>query len=281
MMHLDNGLSGCQLELLKNNIVRKHSASPSYNQRLHYQINKQKLFSNLTFKNIDAPKVTAVNYGDLYSFDMEYVSGSSFNEYFSKANIGNINFVLESLFGYFDLLIFNIQYYKPKVSQKRLIEKIESLENRTNYLNDLKFLKTVVYETELYIPQTFCHGDLTFSNIMFHNNRIYFIDFLDCFIDSFLVDLVKLKQDLFYYWSLRAQNIDNIRIYQIYSYLWNQIKKRYSKFVNTIEFDILDFLNTLRVDPYLTEDRQRHIIEMMLRTSGLYENTNCSYGGTV
>lgn len=281
MIHLNNGLSGCQLEMRENNIVRKYSASPTYNQRLHYQINKQKLFSNLTFKNIDTPKVTVVDYSDLYFFDMEYVSGSSFGEYFSKANLKNINFVLDSLFGYFDLLISNIQYYKPNVSHKRLIEKIESLENKTNYPNDLQFLKTVVSESELHIPQTFCHGDLTFSNIIFHDNRLYFIDFLDCFIDSFLVDLVKLKQDLFYYWSLKEQDINDIRVYQIYSYLWKQIEKRYSKFVDTIEFDILDFLNSLRVDPYLTEDRQRHIIGMMLRTSGLYENINRSYGGTV
>jgi len=281
MINLNTGLSGCTLQMLENNIVRKYSSSASYNQRLYCQINKQKLFSNLIFKNIDTPKITAVDYGNLYYFDMEYVSGSSFDEYFSKANLEDVNFVLKSLYGYFDFLISNIKYYKSNTSQKRIIEKIKSLENKTSYPNDLKFLKTFVHQTELHIPQTFCHGDLTFSNIIFHSNRLYFIDFLDCFIDSFLVDLVKLKQDLFYYWSLKEQNINNIRVYQIYSYLWRQIKRRYSKFIDTIEFDILDFLNSLRIDPYLTENRQRHIIEMMLKSSSLYENINRSYGGTV
>lgn len=281
MINLNTGLSGCTLQMLENNIVRKYSSSASYNQRLYCQINKQKLFSNLIFKNIDTPKITAVDYSNLYYFDMEYVSGSSFDEYFSKANLEDVNFVLKSLYGYFDFLISNIKYYKSNTSQKRIIEKIKSLENKTSYPNDLKFLKTFVHQTELHIPQTFCHGDLTFSNIIFHSNRLYFIDFLDCFIDSFLVDLVKLKQDLFYYWSLKEQNINNIRVYQIYSYLWRQIKHRYSKFIDTIEFDILDFLNSLRIDPYLTENRQRHIIEMMLKSSSLYENINRSYGGTV
>lgn len=276
-----NGLSGCKLELIDNNVVRKYSSSVSYNQRLYYQINKQKLFSNFTFKNIDTPKVLDIKVDEIYSFDMEYVSGSSYYEYFSSSNLDDVQFILDSLFGYFDSLILSQKFYKPKVCKKRILDKINSLENITNYPKDLLFLKTLVEQTELYLPQTFCHGDLTFSNIIFHKNRIYFIDFLDCFIDSFLIDLVKLKQDLFYHWSLKERQIGNIRIYQIYSFLWEKIEKRYSKYINTIEFDILDFLNSLRIDPYLTEERQRIIINMMLKTSSLYENINRSYGGTV
>lgn len=280
-MNFTNGLSGCSLKLIDSHTVRKYSSSTAYNKRLQYQINKQKLFSNLIFKNIDTPKILNIQFDEIYYFDMEYISGNSFNEYFAKSSLKNIEFVLDSLFGYFDFLISGIHYYKPKVSQKRLIEKISSLEDKTNYPNHVYFLKTLVAKRELHIPQTFCHGDLTFSNIIFHDNRLYFIDFLDCFIDSFLLDLVKLKQDLFYFWSLKEQNIKNIRIYQIYSHLWDRLSHRYSKFINTFEFDILDFLNSLRIDPYLTENRQRFIIDNMLQTSGLYENINRSYGGAV
>jgi hypothetical protein len=280
MIHL-NGLSGCKLELVDDNIVRKHSSSQAYNQRLYYQISKQKLFSNLTFRNIDSPKVLDVRLGDLYSFDMEYVSGNSFFEFFSASSIGDIQFVLSSLFGYFDELIDNQKFYTSKGSKKRILDKIKSLKDVTNYPNELSFLEEVVKQTNLHLPQSFCHGDLTFSNILFHKNKLYFIDFLDCFIDSFLVDFVKLKQDLFYHWSLKEQKIGNRRIYQIYSFLWGEMEKRYSKYIDTIEFDILDFLNSLRIDPYLTEDRQRCIIEVMLKTSSLYENINRSYGGTV
>lgn len=280
MIHL-NGLSGCKLELISDNIVRKYSSSNSYNQRLYYQISKQKLFSNLTFKNIDSPKVIDIDLGDLYSFDMEYVSGSSFFEFFSSCTKDEVKFVLTSLFGYFDDLILNSRYYKSNVSKKRILDKISSLGGVTNYPEELSFLKSIVESSSLHIPQTFCHGDLTFSNIIFHKNKLYFIDFLDCFIDSFLVDLVKLKQDLFYHWGLKEQRINNKRIYQIYSFLWKEIENRYSLYIDTIEFDILDFLNSLRIDPYLTEDRQRVIIEEMLKSSSLYENINRSYGGTV
>jgi len=280
MIHL-NGLSGCKLELPSDNIVRKYSSSSSYNQRLYYQISKQKLFCNLTFKNIESPKVFDINFGDLYNFDMEYVSGNSSFEFFSVCNNEEVQFVLTSLFGYFDDLIVNSRYYKSVVSKKKILDKISSLSEVTNYPKDLSFLKSVVENNDLHIPQTFCHGDLTFSNIIFHKNKLYFIDFLDCFIDSFLIDLVKLKQDLFYYWGLKEQQINHRRIYQIYSFIWKQIKNRYSCYIDTIEFDILDFLNSLRIDPYLTEDRQRVIIKEMLKSSSLYENINRSYGGTV
>ena len=131
------------------------------------------------------------------------------------------------------------------------------------------------------IPQTFCHGDLTLTNFIFNKNRLYYIDFLDCFIDSFLCDLIKLKQDLYYHWSLDVQGIKNLRIRQIYSFLWRKLEKRYSQYVETIEFDVLDILNTLRLEPYLTNEDQRIIIKRMLKCSSLYGNVNCSDGREV
>jgi len=280
MKRLDTGLSGCKLELISPDTLRKHSSSKDYNERLNLQINKQKLFSNQIFKNIQAPKVLDVYREGLYFFDMEYVSGYSFFEYFSASNLNDINFVLFSLFAYFDFLIETKKEYKSQISREKILKKIKSLYDITNYKQDLLFLENLVLTNNLKIPQTFCHGDLTFANIIFHPNRLYFIDFLDCFIDSFLVDLVKLKQDLFYGWSLNIQRIGSLRIKTIYSYLWKRIENRYSEYIHTLEFEILDVLNTLRLDPYLTDSSQRIIITKMLKDSSLYEDFNCPYGGT-
>jgi hypothetical protein len=281
MTYILNGLSGCKLELIENNIIRKYSSSPSYNERLNLQIQKQKLFYNYVFKNINTPRILNIDFRKLYSFDMEYVLGSPSFEYFSSCNLDDIDFVLSSLFSYFDSLISKTRYYKSNVSKKIILQKIDSLKDKTNHLNDLLFLENFVVNNNLNIPQTFCHGDLTFSNIIFHKNRIWFIDFLDSFIDSFLIDLIKLKQDLFYFWGLKNQKIFDKRIYLAYSFIWKNIEKKYHNYIHTIEFDVLDFLNSLRIDPYLTEERQRTIINTMIKDSGLYENINCSYGGTV
>jgi hypothetical protein len=275
---LETGLSGCKLELIGSNTLRKHSSSPSYNKRLDLQVKKQELFSNQVFRNVETPKV--LSKGDSY-FDMEYVTGRSFDEYFSVCSVSDIDFVFDSLCGYFDGLISNAQYYQPEVSKKRLLDKINSLETHTHHLTDLYHIRQMVSSITMKIPQTFCHGDLTFTNIIFNKNRLYYIDFLDCFIDSFLCDLIKLKQDLYYHWSLDVQGIKNLRIRQIYSFLWRKLEDRYSQYVETIEFDVLDVLNTLRIEPYLTNEDQRLIIKRMLKCSSLYGNVNCSDGREV
>jgi len=275
---LETGLSGCKLELIGSNTLRKHSSSPSYNKRLELQVKKQELFSNQVFRNVETPKVLRKE--DSY-FDMEYVTGRSFDEYFSVCSVSDIDFVFDSLCGYFDGLISHSQYYQPEVSKKRLLDKINSLETHTRHLTDLYHIRQMVSSITMKIPQTFCHGDLTFTNIIFNKNRLYYIDFLDCFIDSFLCDLIKLKQDLYYHWSLDVQGIKNLRIRQIYSFLWRKLEDRYSQYVETIEFDVLDVLNTLRLEPYLTNEDQRIIIKRMLKCSSLYGNVNCSDGGEV
>ena len=275
---LETGLSGCKLELIGSNTLRKYSSSPSYNKRLELQIKKQELFSNQVFRNVETPKVLRKE--DSY-FDMEYVTGRSFDEYFSTCSVNDIDFVFDSLCGYFDGLISHSQYYQPEVSKKRLLDKINSLETHTRHLTDLYHIRQMVSSITMKIPQTFCHGDLTFTNIIFNKNRLYYIDFLDCFIDSFLCDLIKLKQDLYYHWSLDVQGIKNLRIRQIYSFLWRKLEERYSQYVETIEFDVLDVLNTLRLEPYLTNEDQRIIIKRMLKCSSLYGNVNCSDGGEV
>ena len=275
---LETGLSGCKLELIGSNVLRKYSSSPSYNKRLELQVKKQQLFSLQFFRNVETPIVLGKE--DSY-FDMEYVTGRSFDEYFSVCSVKDIDFVFDSLCGYFDGLISNSQYYQPEVSKKRLLDKIDSLMTHTHHLGDLYHIRQCVRTISMKIPQTFCHGDLTFTNIIFNKNRLYYIDFLDCFIDSFLCDLIKLKQDLYYHWSLDVQGIKNLRIRQIYSFLWRKLEKRYSKYVETIEFDVLDILNTLRLEPYLTNEDQRIIIKRMLKCSSLYGNVSCSDGGTV
>ena len=91
---LETGLSGCKLELIGSNVLRKHSSSLSYNKRLGLQVKKQELFSNQVFRNVETPRVLRKE--DSY-FDMEYVTGRSFDEYFSVCSLSDIDFVFDSL----------------------------------------------------------------------------------------------------------------------------------------------------------------------------------------
>ena len=76
-------------------------------------------------------------------------------------------------------------------------------------------------------------------------------------------------------------DLNMLRIRQIYSFLWNQLEKRYKEYVETLEFDCLDILNTLRLEPYLTNESQRIIIKRMLKCSSLYGNVSCTDGREV
>lgn len=278
MKKLDNGLSGCKLELIDNQLIRKYSSSDEYNSRLSKQIDKQVLFSNFILKNIDTPKIYNVSKDKIYSFDMEYISGLSFSEYFSTSNTTDVNFVIETLFFYFDFLILSSKNHKIN---NQITEKLNFLKSKTNYRDYVLFLKNHLFNKNIIAPKTFCHGDLTFTNILFHKNRLFFIDFLDSYVDSFICDLVKLKQDLYYFWSLKVQRINSLRIKQIYKFIWDNLYQRYSSYIDSDCFQILDTLNSLRIEPYLTNQYQRDILYKMIENSSLYEKFNCSHGGKV
>ena len=274
MTKLNTGLSGCSLELINDRVLRKYSPTTDYNSRLLSQADKQVVFGNRIYKNIDAPKVYDIqkNY-----FDMEYVAGKSFEDFFSIASINDIQFVVSTLFDYFDTLISTARNID---ATKQILDKLDSLKEKSSYPKYIEFLRKYVEDKRIIVPHTFCHGDLTFANIIFHQNRLFFIDFLDCYVDTFLSDLVKLKQDLHHLWAVRNQDVYTVRIHQIYEYIWDKLEVRYTDYL-TDGFHILDVMNALRIEPYLTSDSQRVILEGIVKSTELYAISYCSDGGAI
>ena len=274
MTKLNTGLSGCSLELINDRVLRKYSPTTDYNSRLLSQADKQVVFGNRIYKNIDAPKVydTQQNY-----FDMEYIAGKSFEEFFSVASANDIEFVVSTLFDYFDTLISTARNFD---ATNKILTKLDSLKEKSSHKKYIEFLRKYVEDNRIIVPHTFCHGDLTFANIIFHKNRLFFIDFLDCYVDTFLSDLVKLKQDLHHLWAVRNQDVYSNRIHQIYQYIWDKLEVRYESFMNE-SFHILDVMNTLRIEPYLTSDSQRVILEGIVKSTELYAISCSSDGGAI
>ena len=274
MTKLNTGLSGCSLELINDRVLRKYSPTTDYNSRLLSQADKQVVFGNRIYKNIDAPKVYDIqkNY-----FDMEYIAGKSFEEFFSVASVNDIEFVVSTLFDYFDTLISTARNFD---ATNKILTKIDSLKEKSSHKKYIEFLRKYVEDNRIIVPHTFCHGDLTFANIIFHKNRLFFIDFLDCYVDTFLSDLVKLKQDLHHLWAVRNQDVYSVRIHQIYQYIWDKLEVRYESFMNE-SFHILDAMNALRIEPYLTSDDQRVILEGIVKSTELYAISCSSDGGAI
>ena len=270
----NRGLSGCSLILLSNTIIRK-SCDDHYVKRLVNQAKKQQYFSNYNFTTIDVPKVVSIS--DNY-FDMDYIPAKTFDTFFEICSTDQVHFILNSLYEYFDFLIQNKKTFKGKEFQKKVNDKILSLDifdkNFKNFLLD--------YEYDFSnIPKSFCHGDLTFSNILFNGKRAYYIDFLDSFVNSFLIDLVKLKQDLYYFWSIKINNKKSLRLYQIKRYIWKMISLRYSSYINSNLFDLLDVINLFRIRPYLTNKDHDIILDRLIKSTSIYEKFNCAYGGKI
>jgi thiamine kinase-like enzyme len=255
------GLSGCEVLLIGNNIVRKKSCCNDYNKRLLKQINKQKIFSNFILKNLYTPKIYKVKSFDNFYFDMEYIIGDNSFEYFSYSSFFDINFIIETLFEYIDFLINTSVQSK---ANNRVVNKIEKLISNGFTDETLIYILELVSKNVYFYPKSFCHGDLTFSNIIFHKNRLVFIDFLDSYLDSFLCDLAKLKQELYYKWYLKIYDVKDVRIHQIYSYIWNKIYDRYKFYLHSDIFFIIDYLNNFRIYPYLTNSKQKCILKNVL-----------------
>ena len=208
---------------------------------------------------------------------MEYIAGKSFDDFFSIASVNDIEFVISTLFDYFDTLISTARNID---ATKQILDKLDSLKEKSSYQEYIEFLRKYVEDKRMIVPHTFCHGDLTFANIIFHKNRLFFIDFLDCYVDTFLSDLVKLKQDLHHLWAVRNQDVYTNRIHQIYEYIWDKLEIRYADHL-TNSFHILDVINALRIEPYLTSDSQRVILEGIVKSTELYAISYCSDGGTI
>ena len=94
MERFERGLSGCLIQALDHNTIRK-SSSEEYSERLIKQANKQRYFSNCNLTTIDVPKVFEM--GDDY-FDMEYIPAETFDLFFETCNTNQVNFILNSLY---------------------------------------------------------------------------------------------------------------------------------------------------------------------------------------
>jgi thiamine kinase-like enzyme len=114
------------------------------------------------------------------------------------------------------------------------------------------------------IPESECHGDLTLQNIMISEEKIYLIDFLDSFFNSWVIDVAKILQDVDLHWSYRHFKMDaNLELRLLVA------KEEIIKAVrimpdgDKILFDIyyILLLNILRIYPYAKDDETFSFLE--------------------
>ena len=173
---------------------------------------------------------------------MEYIQGQSFSEFFNLATKYDLDLLIEKLDGYFSETIIG----EINLPVSVLTNKLTSLPNNENLLSLLsnkEFIKVKVGN---------CHGDMTLSNMIFDNN-IYLIDFLDSYIESPTMDIVKLRQDTHLLWSLNMVDtpLDLTKIKIGLEYIDKWICANF----NVDDYEILQIINLLRIYPYSTDEK--------------------------
>lgn len=201
-----NGYSGCELEILDRDgkkCVRKTAGDTSYNQRLQKQKIKQ---DSLEIPGFNVCKVYEDGYtDDHYFFIMEYINGKTLADEMELMELNELQDCMESF-----LANFVIDREYDNGSRDAFTAKIEILKHdlRSKYQG---FLPPNVYKAVSllesyqweYVISSPCHGDMTMENILIQRGRMYLIDCLDSFYDSWMIDAAKLLQDAEYMWSYR------------------------------------------------------------------------------
>ena len=279
--NISRGLSGCPIVMNLSGSITKYSSSVEYNNRLLRQAEKQIDFYSKNIENVGCPRVISIKKGDIFSFEMDYISGSNYLDFLGYASPEYIDFFSDSILKYLKQVRKESSgFYKSDECRKACLNKLESLDSFSEYREFYKYLVEKIGGTDFVgIDKTFCHGDLTLSNILFTTETIFFLDFLDSFIESWLVDLVKLKQDLFYLWGLYREkdNLD-LRSTQVSLYIWDTLVSEYRGVVNSDEFKIIEVMNFLRILPYVKNKRDLLILSDIIKKTPLYEEFNNTNG---
>jgi hypothetical protein len=252
------GHSGCKIEV-KNNRVVKAASDRKYSERLILQHDKQ-----LKFKNecISTPTIYDKGTDDnsCFWFEMEMIPFKTFDNFMLMSDKKMLDIVAKKVVYFIKNNISGIK----KVNRNVLINKYEETKDKIfikhgidfNYLNSFFYDLGEIIE----IPDGYCHGDLTFSNMLFDNSEIVAIDFLDTFLDTPLQDIVKIRQDSKYFWSLNLVNKlqDSIKVKQSLNYIDKKIKEEFSNYdFYKKYYKYFQVLNLLRILPY--SNNKNHI----------------------
>ena len=276
------GHSGCQIDVVpegKEIYVYKSTVDPKYLNRLWLQAEKQKTAGTVAYQHIRVPKVyEIVKDQDKTVIKMQYVYSKNFIEFFEQAGFEQIDYLVVALKYFLEYEIDKCQMENVPASvfQSKFEEVKGKAVNNLLCQNDEEITEIldkagkVFYAADsLQIPVGLCHGDLTFSNVLFNGNNYYLIDFLDSFVETPLQDIVKIRQDTHYYWSqlMYTKQYDAVRLRIVCDKIDREIdsyfQEKYPWYATN--YKTMQLMNILRILPYAHEQRVVNYLKNILK----------------
>lgn len=268
------GHSGCAIEIVSegNNLrIHKWTEDPKYLSRLYKQAEKQIEASKEEYQHIRIPHIFNVEKDEKHVLmNMEYVYSRNFIEFFESAGFEQIDYFIKALVLFLEkeLKASPVQSIPTSITYEKYLDVEKKVAENVHLSSDEEIKKMmakcrVLFEEfdrkkTIEIPVGLCHGDLTFSNILFNGNNYYLIDFLDSFIESPLLDIVKIRQDSAHLWSqLMYENpYDKLRLKIVCEKIDREIDaygKQYAWYRDY--YEIYQLMNLLRVLQYAKEEK--------------------------
>lgn len=266
------GHSGCQIDVVKEDdgiYVYKSTADPKYLKRLALQAKKQRAAAEDEYQHIRVPQIFELQENDDTTIiKMQYVYSKNFIEFFEQAGFEQVDYLIGALeyFVEHEISKCELQKVSPKIFQDKFAEiKGKCLTNPLYEGNEVilsilnRSEQVFSNLSELTMPIGICHGDLTFSNILFNGNNYYLIDFLDSFIETPLQDIVKIRQDTQFRWSqlMYTKPYDATRLRIVCDKIDREIHQYFTRKYQwySDNYSVLQLMNILRILPYAHEQK--------------------------
>lgn len=279
------GHSGCLTEKISlengDPAFRKSTKDAKYVNRLEKQFSKQIAFKEASSQSdyFQAPAIYSMTKNaNECSALMEFIDGKSFVDVFENDDSGVIRRkFIENILNFIDYEIS--QSKMTSVSRSVFIDKFKSVKqnvmnnsilNSDNEIIDIinKYDSVFDLKEDFEMPVGMSHGDFTLSNVIFEDSHCWLVDFLDSFIETPYMDIVKLRQDTKYNWSYLLLNKNDI----FYKSKQNLILidkaivdhfKNDEIFLNS--YPILQKLNFLRILQYAKDPRIISYLKIILK----------------
>lgn len=277
------GHSGCQIDIVNkggNLYIDKSTHDRDYISRLYRQAVKQQEAAVATYQHIRIPEIYAIERTENHlSVKMEYVYSKNYVDYFEDAGFDQINYFIKALKLFIDAEIG--QSTSTRIHKQVVLDKFQDVcckVRNNDFINHDKEIIEILEQSarvfrsmdeEIEIPVGCCHGDLTFSNILFNGNNYYLIDFLDSFIESPLLDLVKVRQDSTYEWSrqMYRHDWDEVRMNIISRKIDREIDLYYSRYDwYRNYYTMFQLMNFLRILQYAKEKKVVLFLKQVLKS---------------